>query len=179
MKSTKLMMTIGLLLITSLLSFSQTKERELSNAEKFSAMSGSLIHKEFIDIGKVKDAAIKVVLFTDLISNTKQTALKFEYVSVGKYTSDTKSAILDADEIDGLIKSIKIILEKVFPTTATNYTEVTFKSRGGFEAGCFWSKNNWSTYLKLEKFDSNSYVFLNKEDFPLLLEILEKAKTKL
>ena len=120
-----------------------------------------------------------VIQFTDLITTTKQSALKFEYETVGKYTTDTKAAILDVDEIDGLIKSIKIMQEKIFPSTATNYTEVNFKSRGGFEAGCYWSKGNWSTYLKLEKYDKDSYVFLNKDDFPQLLTLLEQAKTKL
>jgi len=57
--------------------------------------------------------------------------------------------------------------------------QVSFKSRGGFEAGCFWSKASWSTYLKLEKYDKDSYVFLNKEDFPALLALLEQAKAKL
>jgi len=157
----------------------QTKEQELSNAEKFSSKAGALIKKEFIDIGKIKDAEIKVVYYTDLINNQKQSAVKFEYEHTGKYSSDTKIAVLDADEIDGLIKSIKIIQEKIFPSTATNYTEVSFKSRGGFEAGCFWSKGSWSTYIKLEKFDSDSYVFLNKDDFPKLLELLEQAKLKI
>jgi hypothetical protein len=164
---------------TTLFSFGQTKDQELSNAEKFSAKAGSLIQKEFLDIGTVKSSKIKIVKYTDLITATKQSALQFEYESVGKYTSDTKAAVLDADEIDGLIKSIKIIQEKIFPSTATNYTEVSFKSRGGFEAGCYWSKGNWSTYIKLEKYDKDSYVFLNKDDFPTLLAVIEQAKAKL
>lgn len=176
---TKAILATGIFLLTATATFAQTKEQELSNAEKFSAKAGALIQKEFVEIGSVKGAKIKVIYFTDLITNTKQSALKFEYESVGKYSSDTKAAILDADEVDGLIKSIKIIQDKVFPTTATNYTEVSFKSRGGFDAGCFWSKGTWSTYLKLEKYDKDSYVFLGKDDFPTLLGLLEQAKTKL
>lgn len=176
MKKSILLFAIALF---TLVSFGQTKDQELSNAEKFSAKAGSLIQKEFIDIGTIKGAKIMVVQYTDLITATKQSALKFEYESIGKYTSDTKAAVLDADEIEGLIKSIKIIQDKIFPSTVTNYTEVSFKSRGGFEAGCFWSKASWSTYLKLEKYDKDSYVFLNKEDFPALLALLEQAKAKL
>lgn len=172
---TKTFLTVGLFLFTATTTFAQTKEQELSNAEKFSAKAGALIQKEFVEIGSV-GAKISVIYFTDLITNTKQSALKFEYESVGKYSSDTKSAVLDADEVDGLIKSIKIIQDKIFPSTATNYTEVSFKSRGGFEAGCFWSKGTWSTYLKLEKYDKDSYVFLGKDDFPTLLGLLEHAK---
>jgi len=166
-------------LLGAILTFAQTKEQELSNAEIFSAKAGALIQKEFIELGSVKGAKVQVIYFTDLISNTKQSALKFEYESVGKYASSTKSALLDGDEVDGLIKSIKIIQEKIFPSSATNYTEVSFKSRGGFEAGCFWSKGTWSTYLKLAKYDKDSYVFLGKEDFTTLLGLLEQAKSKL
>ncbi len=169
---------LGMILF-SFFSFAQTKEQDISNAEKFSAKSGSLIQKEFIEVGILKSAKIQIVNFTDLISNIKQSALKLEYENVGKYSTSTKIAMLDIDEVDGLIKSIKILQDKVFNSKATSYTEVTFKSRGGFEAGCYWSKENWSTYLKLDKYDKDSYVFLAKEDFSTFLGLLELAKAKL
>lgn len=157
----------------------QEKASELSNAEKFSERSGTLIQKVFVEIGTLKKCEMKVINYTDLISATKTTALKFEYVVAGSYTSDTKMAVLDADEIDGLMKSIKIMQEKVMVTTPDLYTEVSFKARGGFEAGCFVSKGTWSTYLKLEKFDGKSYVFLEKEDLATLYSLLEQAKLKM
>lgn len=175
----KLISLILILILSFNSSLGQSKEKELSNAEIFSAKSGALIQKEFVKIGNIKGATIEINYFTDLITNTKQSALRFEYESLGKYSSDTKTAILDADEVDGLIKSIKIIQEKIFPSTVSNYTEVSFKSRAGFEAGCYWSKGTWSTYLKLEKYDKDSYVFLSKEDFPTLLDLLQEAKAKL
>lgn len=155
------------------------KEKELSNAEVFSAKAGTLMQKEFVEIGTLKRCKIQVVYFTDLISNTKQSALKFEYEVASTYSTDTKAATLDPDEVDGLMKSIKLMQEKVFPTTPTNYTEVYYRSRGGFEGGCFTSKGTWSTYLKLEKFDGKSYVFLNIEDLTTLYTYLEQAKSKL
>src|SRR4030095_15019644 len=116
---TKTILTLTLL-IADFLMFAQqpkVKEQETSNAEKFSERSGSLIQKEFIDIGDIKKCELKVIHFTDLVSNQKTSALKFEYEYKSSYSSDTKSAVLDADEIDGLIKSIKIIQEKIFPST--------------------------------------------------------------
>lgn len=177
-------MKIIIILISVLtvnLSYGQTKttEKELSNAQKFSSKAGTLIQKEFLEVGTIKKALIKVIHYKDLISLDSVSSVKFEYEVVGKYSSDTKAASLDADEIDGLIKSMKMMQEKVFIATPLNYTEVTYKSRGGFEAGCYWSKGDWSTYLKLEKFDGKSYVFLKKEDFPELLTLLEKAKQML
>lgn len=154
-----------------------TTDKVLSNAEKFSAKSGTLIQREFVDLGMVDKAELKIVHYTDMVSNESISSLRFEYEVASSYSTDTKIASLDSDEIDGLIKSIKLMQEKVFATTPTNYTEVTYKSRGGFEAGCFWSKGDWSTYLKLEQYDGKSYVFIKKEDFNTMLGLLEKAKT--
>ena len=55
------------------------KEKEQSNAEAFSAKAGTLMQKEFVEIGTVKKAKVQVLYYTDLISNIKKTALKFEF----------------------------------------------------------------------------------------------------
>jgi hypothetical protein len=155
---------------------SETKENELSNAERFSSKSGTLIEKKFGNIGTLKDVEVKVVRYKDLMTGEEIQALLLQYEVASSYSTDTKSASLDSDEIEGLIKSIKMMQEKVFNTSPSTYTEVTYKSRAGFEAGCFWSdKKDWSTYLKLEKYDGKSYVFLKKDDFPELLTLLERA----
>jgi hypothetical protein len=155
------------------------KEKEQSNAEAFSAKAGTLMQKEFVEIGTIKKAKVQVLYYTDLISNTKTNALKFEYDVVSSYSTDTKVAILDVDEIDGLMKSIKLMQDKVMVTVPTTYTEVYYRSRGGFEAGCFTSKGAWSCYLKLEKFDSKSYVWLESADLTSLYGLLEQAKAKM
>ena len=155
------------------------KEKEQSNAEAFSAKAGTLMQKEFIEIGTVKKAKVQVLYYTDLISNIKKSALKFEYDVISSYSTDTKVAILDVDEIDGLMKSIKLMQDKVMLTVPVNYTEVYYRSRGGFEGGCFTSKAAWSCYLKLEKYDSKSYVWLESADLTTLYGLLEQAKTKM
>ena len=155
------------------------KEKEQSNAEAFSAKAGTLMQKEFVEIGTVKKAKVQVLYYTDLISNIKKSALKFEYDVVSSYSTDTKVAILDVDEIDGLMKSIKLMQDKVMVTVPTNYTEVYYRSRGGFEGGCFTSKGAWSCYLKLEKYDSKSYVWLESADLTTLYGLLEQAKAKM
>jgi len=147
-------------------------ETQKSNAEKFSETSGTLIQKEVIDIGSINSTLIQVEIFTDLITGKKASAVRFE--------KGDKIGVIDDDELDGLIKSLKIISAKILPTTVTNYTEVNFVSRSGFSAGCFWSKNKWSSYLKTEKYDDESYEYLDKtEDFDNLLLLLEQAKTKM
>ena len=154
---------------------SDTKKNELSNAERFSSKSGTLIEKKFGKIGTLKEVDIKVVRYKDLMTGEEIQALLLEHEVASSYSTDTKRASLDSDEIQGLIKSIKMMEEKVFNTSPAGYTEVTYKSRTGFEAGCFSKKGDWSTYLKLEKYDGKSYVFLKKDDFPELLAMLERA----
>ena len=166
---------------TTTISFGQTKEKELTQAEQFSSQAGTLIERQFIDIGKVKGVEIKVLKYKDLNAGTGKSALRFEFEYKSSYSTDTKIASLDADEIDGLIKSIKNLQTNVFPTTREIYTEVTFKSRTGFEAGAYYSpdKTKWSTYVQIEKFDRNSMVFLSTEDFASLLSLIEQAKAKM
>ena len=176
----KKMITVLMISFVGITSFGQqNNEKELSNAEQFSAKSGTLIQKVFYTIGTIKKCELQVIEYTDLISNTKQKALKLSYDVVSSYSTDTKTAVLDTDEIDGLMKSIKLMQEKVMLTVPTEYTEVSFKSRGGFEAGCFVSKGAWSSYLKLEKYDGKSYVWIDKDDLTTFYDLLSQAKVKM
>lgn len=172
------------LLAISTFGFAQTpatKEKQLSNAEVFSAKSGTLIEKQFLDIGKLKTVEVKILKLKDLNDGTAKSALRLEYEYSGRYSSDTKVALLDSDELDGLIKSIKNLQTNVFPSKRDVYTEIIYRSRTGFEAGAFYStdKAEWVTYMQLEKYDKDSMVFLTVEDFATLLSLVEQAKTKM
>jgi hypothetical protein len=169
------------MLLTSTICYAQTKERELSNGEKFTSKVGVLMQKENTDIGTLKGCKMMVVHYTNLMDGSASSSLKFEYDVATSYSSDTKIGLLDPDEVDGLIKTITLLQEKVFPVVPVKYTEISFHSRGGFEAGCFSNnkKNTWETYLKIERFDGKSYVFLDKDDFVKLMELLVTAKAQL
>jgi hypothetical protein len=172
--------SFALVLISMSFGYGQTqpKERELSNIEKFSAKSGTLIEKKFIDIGSVKSVKVRVLRLTDLVSNARVSGVRMEYEHSGRLGSDTKIAFLDPDEVDGLVKSIDVLKTKVFVSSPDSYTEVEFNSRGGFEAGGFFGKGKWSTFLRLERFDRDSFVFLSPEDFDVLRDLLQQAKAK-
>lgn len=168
-----------IVILFSLCMFGQPQEKELSNTEKFYAKSGTLFEKSFVSIGELEGVKIQVMKITDLIDKKTSSGLRFEYEAYSKYGNSTKIAVLDPDEIDGLLKSVKILTTNVFPSTRQDYTEVIFRSRGGFEAGCYFVKNEWKAYLKLERFDKDSYVFLSTEEFSKILPLLEQAKQKL
>lgn len=89
------------------IAYSQEKsERNLGNTQLFSEKSGVLIEKTFIDIGKLKGVEIHVLKLKNLNDNTTISGIKFKDITFGTY-SDSYSAFLDADELDGLIKSLE------------------------------------------------------------------------
>ncbi|NER17015.1 hypothetical protein [Spongiivirga citrea] len=168
------------LLATTHLTLSQNKniEEHASNTEKFSSRAGALIEKEFIELGTINKMEVQILKITDMISGDSISSLRVQNYAASNYSS-TKIANLDTDEIDGLIKSLKIINGNVLTSTVENYTEISFKSRSGFEAGCYWSKGKWILYLKIDKNDRNSMILLKQNDYIKLIRLLELAKNQL
>ena len=170
-------------LIFTAVSFAQiakpTPEKEQSKLEQFSAKSGGLFERRFEPVGTVKGVKVEILSIADLISGLKIMGLRFEYYAYASYGGDTKTAFLDADEVDGLIKSITMLQSTVFPSTRDVYTEVTYTSRGGFSAGAYYANKQWTAFVKLEKYDSRSQVTMKPEDFGELLTFLQQAKAKL
>lgn len=171
------------LLLFSAITFGQvvkpTPEREQSKLEAFSARSGTVIERQFIDIGDVRGVKIQVYKVMDLVSKTNISGLRFEYTVRSSYSTDDKIAVLDSDEVDGLIKTIDMLKATVFPSTRDSYTEVEYRSRGGFEAGAYYSDKKWTAFLKLEKYDSKSIVTMRTEDLDALLIVLQLGKEKM
>ena len=168
-------------LFLSSVSFSQTDAKKgQSKADEFSSKAGRLVKKEYTDIDNFKSCAFKIETITDLVTNEKISALRIEKEVSGTYTTTTKIAMLDVDEIDGFLKSLKIIKD-LLSTLPSVYTEIIFTCRGGFESGAYYDveKAKWSIYLKLEEFDSDSYVFMKSDDLDLLITVVEKAKSSI
>lgn len=157
------------------------KERAQSQAEEFSTQAGTLMQKEFVVIGEVKGLKLKVLKMTDLLTKKSVNALRFEFDYKATYGSDTKIAVIDKDEVAALESSLTMMKATIMPTTMANYTEVTFSSRSGFQAGCFneAGKAEWSPFVKVEKYDGKSYVFLKAEDIDALLQLVQAAKSLL
>lgn len=161
-------------------SFAQNIEKAETNADKFSKKSGTLVESEFIDIGTVKGVDIQIMKMKDLVAGTSIKALRLEYEVESSYSTDTKLAGLDVEEIDGLLKSIKA-LRTAMEAKKENYTEVTFKSKSGYSLGAYYDnkKSTWSSWMKIEQFDSKSYVFLSAEELASFQYFIEKAKSQI
>ena len=142
-----------------------------SNTEKFADSAGRLIQKEFVSSGHILDCTIQVVHFTDMIKGTRRNALRF-------VNGQQRDTYLDEDEVSVLTLSMYAIRDKVLSTAPTNFTEAKYKSRSGFEAGCFYEKQHWQLYLQLKRHDTSTVVYMKKADFDVFLQILDNVKEK-
>jgi hypothetical protein len=173
-----------LLFLLPVWAFSQTTERksesEKSKLETFSLKTGSLIKKEFTKIDEIKKVEIQTLVITDLLSKTSTKGIKLETSVSKSYGSSTKACFLDADEIDGFVRSGQLLLQELATAKSDNYIEYQYTSRDGFQSGAYSNdKKEWSYFLKLEKFDGDSYVFLSKADFEKIIAAIETAKSRL
>src|ERR1051326_7279912 len=79
-------------------STAQTAPKDQSNIEKFSAKSGTLIEKQFVDIGSLKQVKVQLLIITDMIVGSKVSGVRLEYVASSRYSSDTKVTFLRSEE---------------------------------------------------------------------------------
>ena len=148
-----------------ILLFAQKDSVNQSLLEKFSNKSGSLIRKEYLEIGKISGLEIDLMIIKNLSDpQFKQiSGCRIDYQ--GQYSS--YHAFIDIDELGALMSAIQIIQTNIFIDTTSNYTEVNFKSRSGFQAGCYNDKKSkeWSPFVQVVSYSDKSLVFLNQTEF--------------
>ena len=173
---------ITVLILLSLNSFAQVKKSDdapKSQLETFSERAGSMIKKEFVDVGKVNRVKFQVLKLTDILTNATVVGIRMEGQSTGTY-SISKAAFIDSDEVDGLIKALNYVNTTVLNTTPPdNDVEYNFHARSGFAAGVFNYRNKWMGYLKLQRFDTDSQFDFSSEDFAKVKDLIVTAKSKL
>ena len=168
-------------LLSPVLVFCQKDTSNQSLIEKISQKSGSLIKKEFENIGSIKGQNLSIDLLR--ISSLSEPSLKqingcrIEVTN----TYSTYTAFLDADELGALINAMRIIQTTVFPDTATKYTEVIFKSKSGFQIGCYFDvkAKEWSAFVQVVTYTDKSIVFLAPSDFTKLAGLIQTVINKL
>jgi hypothetical protein len=177
----KIFLVLFVLFYCSSYSKSQTVKREWSNAEVFSVKPEAFIETQFIQIGYVDLIELRVMKIKDINSGTTISAVRFEYQTTNQLFSQTKLAVIDADELDGLISALNMLLTKIFASNKDAYTEVTFQTRSGFVTGGYYTpeKKKWTPYIQLDRQDNKSTISIAKEDFSHFLDLLKQAKEKM
>jgi hypothetical protein len=167
-----------LALVAPAVGISQDKTEPLSEAEKVSGKSGTLVEKQFVSVGKVKGVGVEIYIVKNLSDKTEVKGMRFSYTEPKQYATE-KSAILDRDEIDGLIASLKT-LQGLFLEKRDEYTEVTYSSRTSLKAGAYYAAKDgkWQGFVEVGRIGSAT-AFLSAEDMGKLLDLVEMAKGKM
>ena len=159
------------------------KDKHYSKAESFSHKSGTAIQRQYSEIGKISKCRFRVVHLTDLMSGEKLSALAIEYEHLFAGSSTTNTALLDVDEVDNYLKTVELILSQILHNKPKDYSEVIFRSRDGFESGCFLKTasdwRDWVGFFKVDEFDSESFLSFEQRDFEKLKDILQNARSLL
>lgn len=101
----------------------------------------------------------------------------FQIEKAGQYSSSKAS--IDYNDLLELIKAVKTLKVEVDADLATNpdYLENKFTTVDGFQVGYYINKGKVAWYIKLEKYGSDSSVFIPNSD--LILAAFEEGKAKI
>ena len=101
----------------------------------------------------------------------------FQIEKAGQYGSSKAS--IDYNDLLELIKALKTLKTEVDIdiTTSPDYLENKFTTVDWFQVGYFINKGKATWYLKLEKYGSDSSVFIQNSD--LILVAFEEGKAKI
>lgn len=164
--------------------YSQENQKDLSNADRFFLKTGVILEKKFIDIGKLANIDFQILIIKDIHNKNEIRSLRLHYIGYTGVIPDNAITTLDIDELDDLINLVKLIRDKISSLNPENYIEYIYRSRSGFTAGCYYSKqkrnlSEWVTFLKMTEIDKQSTVFIYPEDLEKLINILTLAKEKI
>lgn len=178
---TKLIILCATLFFVQFKSVAQDSTKPRTRIDSFSLASGTFNERQFIHVGNISGIEVQIITVTNLISNERVAGLHFEAVTSMWGVMRTGTANLDADEIDGLIRSFKYIKSNVINNKTNDYTEYNYTSKGYFEAGCFSQKKQggWKLYIQLDKFNDQSIISLSIDNIDDLIKFLEDAKNKI
>lgn len=178
-------MILAFMLIANV-SVAQENVKALSKTDAFSAKTGTLIQRELQKVGSVKvkygeNMNVEILSVTDLVTKENSKAIRLSALVTTSLSRDTKAGSLDTDEVEAALKSLNLIKTATATPSPENYTEIKFMSRGELLIGCYSGKpgKEWTLFVKMDRFDSNSYVYIDKDNIDSLIGVLTEAKSKL
>lgn len=145
----------------------------LTNAQIFAAKTDAIIESELIFVGSLKtsfdEVSFSVVKHHDKTNNLSKSCLKI--------TSSDLFNFIDSDEIDGLIKSLKVIDNTILKTKKESNVDLLYRCKSGLSFGAFYYVNSekWAPFIRGSKRDTNMPI----EKFSEMISILEQCKLKI
>ena len=164
------------------------KEPTGSQFEQISLKKGTLLSTQYSSVNyifgksydgyKYEDDHNKIYVQTavvkDIESGYKYYALRFIHDYYRGGSSQTGISVLDSDEIDGVLTTIKYVKEhyKEF----VPYTDVAYTANSGVKVGAFVGATNSYYYIELNSYDT---VYFEMNDAYSLFQFFTTAQTAL
>lgn len=139
-----------------------------SSTMRFADSTHGLLHAQWINHGHIVGNTVQIYRATDMVTGKTLTGLLFT-------DKAGHQALIDADELPALLNAMTYIINKVITTKpGAGQDQYTFRSRSGFEAGCFIdNKSQWQLYLQLKWRNPNTITLLKQLDVEVFLEDLK------
>ncbi len=131
-------------------------QKTLSKAEEYYTRSGKIIETQFHTLGTIRNVNIKMLQIFDHAEHVELRAIKLDMQTEGQF-SRYRAAIIDKDEVDDLLTALKLMRDKIYPTTRNTYTEVSYNSRSGFEVGCYFEPSKMKCCLNMALTRSSNF----------------------
>ena len=160
-----------------------------SQFEKISLKKGTLLSKQYNSVNsisgkrydgyKYEDASYNPIyaqtaVVTDIESGLKYYALRFIHDYYRGSSSQSGVSVLDSDEIDGVLTTIRYIKEHY--REFIPYTDVAYTANSGVKVGAFVGAKNSYYYMELNSYDT---VYFDMSEADALINFFTTAQTAL
>ena len=139
----------------------------------------TVLKREFIEIGSVKNMSFTVVHIKDEIKGDSISCLYLNKPDPGSWGKGSIIAALDADEVPVFLDFLNELYFKTIKTTPFVYTEYRYYSKSGFKFHCYFKNaSKWKLFMRSEDFDSTYFSF-SVLDLPQLIVMLKASQKAL
>ena len=175
----KLLFTIGILFWISVMTFGQDTNapREQTSYDRFVSRSGAIIRFQDYSLPELKGNYGTYENRVRVLSVASETTVYYQIVNPTKYSSIVGS-ISKADIVETM-KAVESLLQtfQVDVASKPDYIENKFVTNDGVAIGYYVSSKGGSWFINLDKYKSDSTIFLR--DGQQLKILLESAKARM
>lgn len=141
---------------------------------------GRLLNIRFYDAGNIDAIEFKIMIVTDVLSNTVQNRVRLEMIFQNELLMQPKVNEFDANELPALRKTCDHILNQVNTQPSDHYVDIIYVCKGGFALGAFYTpiKQKWTIYIKLNINDPKSALHIDTDEVLYLKKLLSEINQK-
>jgi hypothetical protein len=171
----------GLFVTSGLRSQDKKDEAPKTKLGAFESRTGSVLIKGFADVGSVAGngyVEVGIREFTDAASGKKEYGIVLEVKGMGRSDRKTR-ALIDYDELDGLLKGIDYVRKIDRTATKLSDFEAIYRTRDGVKVTVFSSTGGKIEAAVETGHYAGDSAFLSLQQLDALRALILQAKTKI